>query len=243
MTFTPQPQLQTQVVQHGYMADDLERRRRVGAELVRLTGGDPFSLVAAAAEEHRAHHLQGCGLYSAGPSVMRLAATFARAGGARRVLDLGTGFGYSALWLADAIGPTGHVTAIDRHDEHIGEARRFAAQFGLDDRTTFVVAEVDDALRDLDQPFDLVHDDAWFAQEPSYLDAMLGALRPGGMVTMPNWFLLEDAVTGEPRNEWAAFAGPEWAAATRRYAARLLADDALHVTFVVSPPLGVVVKL
>ena len=59
---------------------------------------------------------------------------------------------------------------------------------------------------------------------------------------MPNWFLLEDAVTGDPRNDWAAFAGPDWGAATRRYAARLLADAALHVTFVVSPPLGVVVK-
>jgi predicted O-methyltransferase YrrM len=170
---------------------------------------------------------------------MRLAAAFARACGARRVLDLGTGFGYTALWLADAVGPTGHVIAVDRHEEHIDEARRFAARFGLDDRTTFIVSDVDDALRDLNQPFDLVHDDAWFAQEQSYLEAMLGALRPGGMVTMPNWFLLEDAITGRPRNDWAAFAGPDWAGATRRYADRLLADAALHVTFVVSPPLGV----
>jgi hypothetical protein len=51
------------------------------------------------------------------------------------------------VWLADAVGPTGQVIAVDRHEERIDEARRFAARFGLDDRTTFSVADVDDALR------------------------------------------------------------------------------------------------
>ena len=89
----------------------------MGAELLRLAGGDPFSLIVDAAHEHRSRHGTECGLYPAGPSVMRLAAAFARACGARPVLDLGTGFGYTAPWLADAVGPTGHVIAVDRHEE------------------------------------------------------------------------------------------------------------------------------
>jgi hypothetical protein len=40
---------------------------------------------------------------------------------------------------------------------------------------------------------------------------MLGILRPGGLLTMPDWFLLVDALTGVPRNDWEKFAGPTWA--------------------------------
>jgi predicted O-methyltransferase YrrM len=148
------------VVQHVRMTDDLEIRGHVAAELLRLAGGDPFALILDAADDHRSIHGPDCGLYPAGPSVMRLAATFVRAAAARRVLDLGTGLGYSALWLADAVGPTGHVVAVDRHEAHIDAARRFAARFKLDDRTTFIVSEAEDALQDLDRPYDVVHDDA-----------------------------------------------------------------------------------
>jgi len=67
------------------------------ARLLALHDGDPFAHVIVAANEHRRKHAPACGLYPAGPHVMRLAATLARASGAQRVLDLGTGFGYSAL--------------------------------------------------------------------------------------------------------------------------------------------------
>ncbi|MGA0877489.1 MAG: hypothetical protein ACO3SP_00055 [Ilumatobacteraceae bacterium] len=67
-------------------------------------------------------------------------------------------------------------------------------------------------------PFDVVHDDAWFAQRPDHLETMLGLLRPGGLLTMVNWFLLVDAITGQPRNDWESFAGPKWAEETLSYA-------------------------
>jgi predicted O-methyltransferase YrrM len=221
---------------------DSDERTRVQAHLLDLHGGDPFAHVAAAAEAHRPGHGPACGLYPAGPHVMRLVASVVRAARARRLLDLGAGYGYSTLWLADAGGPDAHVDAVDRFPEHVDAARRFAADAGLAARTRFVAGDVVSALGELDGPYDLVHDDAWFASEPPYRERLLALVRPGGVVTMPNWFLLEDAITGRPRRDWSEFAGDGWQAATRAHAERLARDPRLHVTWSVSPPLAIAVR-
>jgi predicted O-methyltransferase YrrM len=88
-----------------------------------------------------------------------------------------------------------------------------------------------------------VPEDAWFASEPPYLERLLALVAPGGVVTMPNWFLLEDALTPSPARDWTTFAGAGWAEATRRYARRLADDRRLHVTWCIAPPLAIVTKL
>jgi hypothetical protein len=72
---------------------------------------------------------------------------------------------------------------------------------------------------------------------------MVGVLRPGGLLTMPNWFLLVDALTGTPRNEWERFAGPTWAADAVEYAEELAVRPDLDVSWIIRPPLGVAVEL
>lgn len=71
---------------------------------------------------------------------------------------------------------------------------------------------------------------------------MIGLLRRGGLLTMPNWFLLVDAITESPRNDWESFAGPSWAEDTQRYARKLAARNDLSVNWIIDPPLGVCVK-
>lgn len=208
--------------------------------LVELGGGDPFDDVYRQSQDHQLTH--GCGLASAGPSVMQLAAMFVRAAGARTILDLGCGLGYSTFWLAHAAsGAT--VTAIDDDPGHVELARATCARLGLDGRVRFVVGDVAEVLRTIDGPVDAIHDDAWFASAPPHLETMLGLLRPGGLLTMPNWFLLVDALTGEPRNDWARLAGPSWADETLAYAGHLAARQDLVVSWTIRPPLGVTVKL
>src|SRR3954465_15903938 len=66
-------------VMAGYDARlSLVRRRDLQARILALPGGDPFAHVIAAANDHRRKHGRDCGLYPAGPHVMRLAATLAR---------------------------------------------------------------------------------------------------------------------------------------------------------------------
>ncbi len=221
---------------------DRSARAHVEARLLALVGGDPFAEVIRAAETHRESHGPACGLYPAGPGVMRLAASLVRAAQPRRVLDLGAGFGYSSLWLARAAGPAASVTAIDRFPEHVARATGFARVFGLSERLAFVAGDVAEVLETVEGPFDFIHDDAWFAVEPAHLERVVALLRPGGTLTMPNWFLLEDAITGAPRRDWAEFAGPTWAADTLAYARRLARDPRLDVTWTVDPALGIAVK-
>lgn len=214
----------------------------VARALLELAGGDPFGDVLAASDEHRPSHGPGCGLYPAGPAVMSVTAQICRAVGARQIADLGTGLGYSALWLAEAGGPRARVLAIDRFEEHVDLARDLARHHRLDGRITFVSGEATEHLSTHQGPFDLIHDDAWFAAEPPYLERMVALLRPGGVITMPNWFLLIDALRGHARRDWSEFAGPDWADLVQLYAARLAAHPLLRVIWVTSPPLAIAVK-
>ena len=214
--------------------DDVQPR------LVELGGGDRFDIVLGQAQQHQEAH--GCGLFPAGPAVMQLASMFVRAAYPRTILDLGCGIGYSTFWLTDGAGPDVSVVGIDSDPGHVEVARRLCTDFGFDGRVEFVVGEVADVLARMTGPVDAIHDDAWFAAAPGHLEAMLSLLPPGGLLTMPNWFLLIDALTGQPRNDWERFAGPTWADDAVAYAELLAARRDLAVSWVIRPPLGVAVK-
>ena len=60
---------------------------------------------------------------------------------------------------------------------------------------------------------------------------------------MVNWFLLVDALTGAPRNDWASFAGEDWADKTTRYAHTLAERTDLQITWLQSPPIAFAIKV
>ena len=72
-----------------------------------------------------------------GPLVGSLLALLARAIGARTVLELGSGFGYSALWFAQALPPDGHLLALEGNPDNARDARAYFARAGLEGRATF----------------------------------------------------------------------------------------------------------
>ena len=112
----------------------------------------------------------------------------------------------------------------------------------MDGHVSFVVGEVADVLGDIEGPVDAIHDDAWFASAPPHLERMIGLLRPGGVLTMPNWLLLIDALTGEQRNNWEKYGGHTWADDALRYAELLASRRDLKVSWTIGPPLGLAVK-
>jgi predicted O-methyltransferase YrrM len=156
---------------------------------------------------------------------------FVRAAGARTILDLGCGIGYSTFWLAQAASSGATLTAVDSYPGHVELARSACSRLGLEDRVNFVVGDVAEVLQTITGPVDAIHDDAWFASAPPHLEIMLGLLRTGGLLTMPNWFLLVDALTGAPRNDWEKFAGPTWADDAIDYAKQLAARRDLAVSW------------
>ena len=118
------------------------------------------------------------------------------------------------------------------HSERYGAGHPLAKAAGL---LNVIEGEGADVLATLTGPYDLIHDDGWFAREPVYFDRMLGLLRPGGLLLISNFFLLEQAVTGRTTMDWSEFAGPDWAEQVKSYARKLVAHPALHVSFLMSP--------
>ena len=215
-----------------------------------LYGGDPLSSVRAASNEHRPKHAasltggeQECGVYPSDAPKMRVLASLLRANAAGSVLEIGCGLGYSALWLAEAAGPQATVETIDRFPEHIELARAHAEDLGYAGRIQFLRGEAAAILSRLSGPYDFIHDDGWFAQEPPYFRRMVELLRPGGLLVMSNWFLLAHAITGKWDVDWAQFAGPSWAEDVKAYAKRVTSDPGLYVSFIMQPAwVGLAVK-
>ena len=212
------------------------------AFIQRLYPADPFANVRDASEAHRAEHgakLKGgeqeCGVYPSNELKVRLIDTLVRAAGSKRILEIGGSLGYSALWLASAAGPYGRVETIDRFPEHIGEIDTYARAHNLETRITAIAGEGSDVLASLPGPYDLIHDDGWFAQQPPYYDRLVELLRPGGLLVMSNWFLLEQSFRESPDLDWSQFAGPGWRSEVRAYAEVLAGDPRLEVSFVMGP--------
>jgi len=125
-----------------------------------------------------------------GPQVGRLLEVLARACSARRIIELGSGFGYSAYWFARAVGPGGEVVLTERSPDRAGEARDYLRRGGLLDR---VRIEVGDALELIDRAggeFDIVFNDIDKERYPEVLDRAAAALRHGGLLISDNmlWY-------------------------------------------------------
>jgi caffeoyl-CoA O-methyltransferase len=115
----------------------------------------------------------------------------ALAAGRREILEIGTAFGYSTLWMALAQPPDGRIVTIDPDRSRTERARTFWAEAGIaEGRIEVVTARALDALRDDDPrlrgPFDLVFIDALKHEYGDYLEAVLPRLAPGALVVADN---------------------------------------------------------
>ena len=106
--------------------------------------------------------------------------------GARRVLEIGTFGGYSALAMAAGLAPEGRITSCEIDPVHAEFARRHIAASPFADRIDVVVGPALDTIATLDGPFDLVFIDADKAAYPDYFEAVLPKLAPRGLIAADN---------------------------------------------------------
>jgi predicted O-methyltransferase YrrM/uncharacterized protein YciI len=108
----------------------------------------------------------------------------------RRVLDVGTFTGLSALAFADGMGTRGRVTTIDRNAAWADVARRHWAAAGVADRIEMTIGEASDAMAALvaerDARYDIVFIDVDKARVADYFEHALALLAPGGLVLVDN---------------------------------------------------------
>jgi predicted O-methyltransferase YrrM len=83
----------------------------------------------------------------------------ARAIAARRIFEMGSGFGYSAYWFARATGPGGEIHLTDTDPSNETKARDFLGRAGLIDPIRYHVAPALDAFDQVAGDFDIVYCD------------------------------------------------------------------------------------
>ncbi|CUS03349.2 O-methyltransferase family 3 [Candidatus Promineifilum breve] len=120
----------------------------------------------------------------------RLLHLLARTVGARRILEIGTLGGYSAIWLARALPPDGRLITLEFDPVHAEMAQTNIARAGLADRVEVRVGRAVDSLAALDaeatEPFDLIFIDADKPSYPAYLHWSLRHARPGALIVADN---------------------------------------------------------
>lgn len=106
--------------------------------------------------------------------------------GARRVLELGTFTGYSALSMAEALPPDGTIVTCELNERHAEMARSFIARSPYAERIEIRLGPALETVRDLAGPFDFVFIDADKGNYVEYYEAALDRLRVGGLIAIDN---------------------------------------------------------
>jgi caffeoyl-CoA O-methyltransferase len=106
--------------------------------------------------------------------------------GARRVLEVGTYSGYSAISMAAALRDGGRIDTCEIQPEHAEVARRYVERAGYADRITVHLGPALETIAQLDGQFDLVFIDADKVNYWNYLEAALPKLSDGALIAADN---------------------------------------------------------
>lgn len=109
---------------------------------------------------------------------------------ARRILEIGTLAGYSAIWMARAAGPSGRIVTCELEEANAEVAAQNFRNAGVAERVEIMVGAAADSLQRLitqqSDPFDLVFIDADKKSNPLYLETALKLSRPGTVIVIDN---------------------------------------------------------
>jgi len=106
--------------------------------------------------------------------------------GAKRVLELGTYSGYSALSMAAGLPEGGHIDTCEFDEKHAEVARRYIAQSPYADRITVHLGPALETIERFEGEFDFVFVDADKVNYGNYYDALLPRLAARGLMAFDN---------------------------------------------------------
>jgi predicted O-methyltransferase YrrM len=126
-------------------------------------------------------------LLPVGPESGRLINILARSMKAPNILELGTSFGYSGIWLADAARATGgRLVTMELSAEKSAYAREMSKKAGLADFVDFRVGDAVEMIEKLPHGIDFVLVDLWKRLYLPCLEAFYPKLNPGAIVVSDN---------------------------------------------------------
>lgn len=130
-----------------------------------------------------------------GPDTGRLLNIMARSLAAPTILEIGTSFGYSGIWLAEAARAAGgRLVTMELHGYKSAHARVMAERAGLADHVDFKVGDAVEMIGELPGKVDLVFLDLWKNLYIPCLEAFYPKLNPGAIIVADNMLGPDPAV-------------------------------------------------
>ena len=162
----------------------------------------PDAALAAALE---ASDAAGLPAISVSPAHGKLLWLLARTIDAKRILEIGTLGGYSAIWLARGLAPGGRLVTLEALEKHAAVARKNLARAALADVVEVRVGPALDTLPRLEGAFDLTFIDADKQNNAQYFRWALKLSRPGSLIVVDN--VVRDGAVIDARSRDAAVQG------------------------------------
>jgi predicted O-methyltransferase YrrM len=121
-----------------------------------------------------------------GPLVGRFLYQMALTIKARRIMELGSGFGYSAFWFSLALKGKGHITMTDTDLKNKRLALEYFKKGGLQSQFEYKVGDALKTFKKLEGPFDIILNDIDKVDYPRTIDLAAARLKKGGLFISDN---------------------------------------------------------
>jgi caffeoyl-CoA O-methyltransferase len=135
-----------------------------------------------------------------GPDCGRLLALIAKISGAKRIFEMGSAIGYSAIWFARAAGPGAEIYCTDGDPANAELARKNFERAGVSKSIRFMTGDAVDLIDSTEGSFDIILIDVYKHQYPAALKKSLPRLKSGGLVITDN-VLWSGRVTEPPKDD------------------------------------------
>ncbi len=174
----------------------------------------------------RSAELREEGVFQIDPSSGRLIEIVTRLQSPKRVLGIGSGAGYSALWFMKGMPPDGTLDAIEISPKVARALEVTIAKDGLEGRIRIHLGRALDLLPGMAGPYDMVFIDADKDGYPKYLEHALRLTQPGSTILAHNMFMDLAAAKGQKSSKQQGIA---------EYTRRIFSDHRLSSIIV---PIG-----
>lgn len=125
-----------------------------------------------------------------GPLVGRLLCQLALLTQARKIFELGSGYGYSAIWFSKGMQPGGKIICTDGATDNARQAAGFFERAGISKSVDYRVGDALSLLEQEPGPFDIILNDIDKHEYPEAFKKALPRLRRGGLLITDNtlWY-------------------------------------------------------
>ncbi len=117
------------------------------------------------------------------PELGKFLGLLVRLTNAEKVLEIGSGIGYSTIWLGEAVKQTGgRVVTIDNHERTHREVIANIRKAGLENEVNSILGQAEEIVPELEKEWDIIFQDGGKYLYPLLYDTLVPLLKKGGLL-------------------------------------------------------------